>query len=183
MTDDQWQQCTIPSIMITRLDDSGLLSERKARLFAIACCRASWRLFNAKALQRTLEASEQYADGLISREELAAAQAAAKSLADRAFRRNERMGGWTTTIQRKYARQVATRVASANFYDAVESIGAWGMAALITGRTSADVVSKQEQEQLHRCALLRELFGPRPFSATTFDSPASARPDGTILKL
>src|SRR5262249_52039226 len=47
---------------------------RKLRLFAIACCRRGWRWLTSRSLREAVVASEHYADGLITAEELEAAR-------------------------------------------------------------------------------------------------------------
>jgi hypothetical protein len=48
-------------------------SLRRARLFAIACCRRVWDLFQVEEIRRIVELSEAYADGKISATEVEAA--------------------------------------------------------------------------------------------------------------
>jgi hypothetical protein len=48
-------------------------SERKHRLFACACVRSVWHLLTAEDCRCAVVASEQYADGLLTRKELTAA--------------------------------------------------------------------------------------------------------------
>jgi len=50
--------------------------DRKARLFAAACCRQVWHLLDVRG-RNAVEAVERYADGMASNEELASASLAA----------------------------------------------------------------------------------------------------------
>jgi hypothetical protein len=71
MTEQEWLACDYASSMLELL--RGKASERKLRLFAVACCRLLWPLMTDERSQAAVEAAEQYADGLISREQLRAA--------------------------------------------------------------------------------------------------------------
>jgi hypothetical protein len=42
MTEKQGVACGDPSQMLKVLRDNGRLSERKTRVFAVACCRSVW---------------------------------------------------------------------------------------------------------------------------------------------
>ena len=46
-------------------------SERKLRLFAVACCRHIWHLIPDKPGHQAVEQAERYADGVVSRQQLA----------------------------------------------------------------------------------------------------------------
>src|SRR5262249_13854032 len=69
MTEAEWLAGTDPQKMLTFL--RGEASERKLRLFAVACCRRIGRLLRSKALQMAVEVSEQRADGLVPAGQLA----------------------------------------------------------------------------------------------------------------
>src|SRR5262245_65405827 len=69
MTEAEWLADTDPQKMLTFL--RGKASERKLRLFAVACCRRIGRLLQSKALQMAVEVSEQRADGRVPGGQLA----------------------------------------------------------------------------------------------------------------
>src|SRR4051812_9841305 len=52
----------------------GRANERKLRLFAVACWRAVWGIFLSQDSQNAVEVSEQFADGLVTPEQLHAAR-------------------------------------------------------------------------------------------------------------
>jgi hypothetical protein len=62
MTEEQWLACTNPTPMLKFLRDSGKLTERKARLFAVASCRRIWSLIDSGAYQNIVEVAEEFAD-------------------------------------------------------------------------------------------------------------------------
>jgi mannitol/fructose-specific phosphotransferase system IIA component (Ntr-type) len=69
MTRREWKTCVDPAVMFRLLQNRGLASERKARLFGVACCRWHWDRLADKA-RRAVEVAERYADGLAFGEEL-----------------------------------------------------------------------------------------------------------------
>lgn len=68
MTEQEWLTCTDPQKMLVFL--RGKASDRKLRLFAVACCRDIWELISSQASRDAVKASEEYADGLIRRKDL-----------------------------------------------------------------------------------------------------------------
>ena len=68
MTEQEWMDCTDPQYLEEYLAHHE--SERKLRLFAAVCCRRIWPLLLDDRTRYAVEASEAFANGMISRQEL-----------------------------------------------------------------------------------------------------------------
>jgi hypothetical protein len=66
MTADDWNTATDLQSMLRAC---GTLSDRKLRLFAVACCRRVWHLLSDERSRRAVEVAEEFADGLAGRTE------------------------------------------------------------------------------------------------------------------
>lgn len=67
MTEAEWLAATDLWVLLPWVDQ---ISERKSRLLAVACCRRIMHLIPAKESRECVEAAEQYANGLLSDDEL-----------------------------------------------------------------------------------------------------------------
>jgi len=72
VTEDKWVACTDPMQLMEVLWNG--VSDRKLRLFAVACCRVMIAGTNEPSAARAVQASELFADGSISAEELRVAR-------------------------------------------------------------------------------------------------------------
>jgi sugar phosphate isomerase/epimerase len=68
MTEQEWLQATDPQPMVELLREKA--SDRKLRLFGVACCRRIYHLLSDERSRRAVEVAERYADGLSSRLEI-----------------------------------------------------------------------------------------------------------------
>ncbi len=75
MTEMEWMTCSHPKPMLLFLREK--MSDRKLRLFAVACCRRIWSLLTSEYSRMAVEVAEQFADGLVIEDDLASAWTAA----------------------------------------------------------------------------------------------------------
>src|SRR5690242_18159601 len=75
MTEAEWLSCDDPGLMLDHMENQA--SERKLRLFAIACCRRLWHRLMDERRRRVVDVTAQYADGLASSQAFQAAMESA----------------------------------------------------------------------------------------------------------
>src|SRR5262245_24250695 len=141
MTDSDWLTSADPQQMLASLRDRGRLTERKARLFAVACCRRIWHLLTDERSRRAVEAAARYAGGNTTEGDLDSPFDEAQVEADEALRRS---------------RQAATPLFAAAFAAdpnaAAAAIDASHDAAMSLGEDSpAEAKERQAQCHLLRC--------------------------------
>lgn len=68
MTEAEWLSSTDSHLMLDSF--KGRVSDRKLRLFAVACCQAMWQHFTHERSRSAVVVAERFADGLASEEEL-----------------------------------------------------------------------------------------------------------------
>lgn len=81
MTEAQWRESTDPQEMLGFLRKSCRLTDRKTRLFAVACCRPFLPLLRDPRVGEALEVAERIADGLADDSERSAARKLAQQAA------------------------------------------------------------------------------------------------------
>src|SRR5262245_58150340 len=70
MTEQEWLECTNPDHMTWFIHRNQ--SDRKWRLLGVACCRRIWHVITENECRRVVDAAEQFADGLLSVEQMQA---------------------------------------------------------------------------------------------------------------
>jgi hypothetical protein len=156
MTEAEWLACADTKPMLRYL--RGRASDRKQRLFAVACCRRLGPLLQDPRVTTALDVAERYADGAATQADLDAALRGA-SQAQRAQRRK------------------ALLFAYAAVMDACEPGGlgaaetaAWAEAAATDSRVTYGDYVRRTRPDLYAslAALLREVLG-NPFRPVSID--------------
>jgi hypothetical protein len=140
MTEYEWQTASEPQAMLEFFQTSGQVSERKLRLFAVACSRRVWDLIDAPG-RAAVEMAENFADAFASQEEMRAARLACQGA-----------GGQSAW----YAAASNPAIAARNAARSAQT----GVKALVGSDTA---------ELLAQAKLVREIFGPTPFHSLSVD--------------
>ncbi len=178
MTAAEWEGCTDPTRMLDDLASSGTLSERKARLFAVACSRTVGDFLTDERSRQAVEIAEQYADGLVGRKALSAARR-------NAFSASKILPAVSTGPGHGAAAHAAV-VALCACRDA-RRYGRGSVAAGTAGCTNSlvffvrgDAAGWADREA--QCHLIRCIFG-NPFRPRAIDPAWLGHGDGTVVKL
>jgi hypothetical protein len=155
-----WAACGNPEEMLRFFQDNGKRSERKLRLFAVACCRRIWQMLTEEGTLEAVEVAERYADGLASCEELESAWMAAAYAADHAEQEKAPASACGAADDDPW---LAAREASA--------------LAAQAGPVGLDA------EQVAQAHIFRDLFDPVPFRPVTLPESTRTWNNGLIQRL
>jgi hypothetical protein len=156
MHEERWLACTDPLEMLEIL--RGKASERKRRLFAVACARQLWQLLIDERSRKAVEVSERYADGFANDEERnAAGYEGYNATADA-----ERAARNTVDEAIQVARYAAADAASCAYHAGY--CDDWGdtrttSAAALRARLKVGLLAGPDAGRLAQCQMLRDLFG------------------------
>jgi hypothetical protein len=156
LTEAEWQTCADPLPMELTL--RGKTSERKRRLFAVACCRRLGPLLQDPRIATALDVAERYADGAATPAELEAALQGAIR-AQRAQRRKALLFAYAA---------VTSACGPGGFAAGDRTV--WAEAAAADSRASYGESLKRNRPDLYAplAELLRDVMGS-PFRPVSFD--------------
>jgi hypothetical protein len=140
MTEAEWLTCANPHPMLECLRAKP--SDRKLRLFAVACSRRVWNLIDPLG-QSAVDVAEAYADGLTDPDEMRAVRLACQGAGGQA--------SW-------YAAASKPEVAARNAARSAQA-----------GVAGNPLLGTDAGELLAQAGLLREIFGPLPFRPMRLD--------------
>ena len=156
MTEHEWVACVDPRPMLEFLQNKA--SERKLRLFAVACCRCIWDSITDDCSREAVETSERYADHRANFVELEAAFLAA----DRLYSNPPGYEG----LARWHSRDAARLAAHPEIRGLAD--GTAIAAAMAEAARGSDFWAKYADVQATQCVMLRDVIG-NPFRPVTVD--------------
>jgi hypothetical protein len=182
MTEAEWLVCTDPTLMLEFLrgevSDRNLRrkpSDRKLRLFAVACCYRLWPRIKDKNSRRTLETAEKYADGAASYGQLVGAWTSAERRCRKARQERGQAGPFAHAIlSATSAAESAASYIPRAVLELAEGAGTEGEedAGLFLSRVFSGI-----------CQIARDSFGPLPFRPVVVPPAVLNWNDGTVPRI
>jgi hypothetical protein len=171
--------------MLAFLRDSGKLSQRKARLLAVAACHRIWHLLSNETSRQAVRLAQQYSDGLCCEETLQAAAAkaydVAMSLAAHAGDSGRSDSAHHAALAAWEAATAGTPQPEEGLIQAAKAI-AWEGAVGHYGPDGG--LAAEIAESDCQCVLIRDIFGPWPFRGKpTITEGVLAFNDNCVVKL
>jgi hypothetical protein len=152
MTEAEWLECTDSKPMLQFLQ--GKASERKMRLFFVACAHLVWDKMTEPVMRKGVETAERFADGLASEQEQQAAHCEIYKLAYQGPSLSVKAYTMGVTLEDYFSLfglSLSCGFSKAGL-DRVERTNGWAKGAQLTGQ--------------YQPFLLREIFG-NPFRCVT----------------
>jgi hypothetical protein len=162
----------------------GRTSERKLRLFAVACCRRAAHLLTDRRALRSLEVAAEFAD----RRPTEAARQAAEAAANGAWMiARERFFAKVTGAEEELAAADAVLAAIRGDTSDVHTAARSAAVAIAPDTDETEVADEDSPLRLaeseQQCHLLRDLIGPQPFRQVPTDPAVQSRDAGSVLRL
>jgi hypothetical protein len=174
MTESEWLACT--NNWHLRRSIRERISDRKTKLFEVACCRRIWNLITHEASRNAVEMAERFADGVADVAEL-----------ERAFQAADAVAG-TACADATAAFDAAPEGAEVHeFYAAAHALEAAAAVAndsIVNGvdRVAAAATDDYAAEEVAQADLVRELFG-NPYRPVALDSAWLTWNSGTVGRI
>ena len=150
MTEEEWLSSPDPTPMLEFL--RGKASDRKLRLFAVACCLRVRHLIRNDGVFDALRASEQFADGIIDQEEMRLRRVERRYAVNSAHPPTQAVAA--ASHERRVQPEETSRLVADSVADTEAAMGNWN--------------AVRAREQLGQCVLIRDIFG-NPFRPVTPD--------------
>jgi hypothetical protein len=167
MTEAEWLACTEPGRLNfwVVLTAGKRYSNRKSKLFEVACCRQIWHIITDARCRRAIEVVELFADGVASEDDLVMAQSALR------VRRSRRITVGKLALSVAGGSNIFSRLGA----DAREV--ELRHAGLDPDDKTADAAAMSRQAGLYR-----DIFG-NPFRPVPIDPTWLAWNDGTVPRM
>ena len=180
MTEADWDCCTDPTAMLEFL--RGKVSDRKLRLYAVACSRRYLPLVRDHRVGETLEVAERFADGLTGDGERSAARQAAQQAAQvRGVAARPGIPKWE-----RRAASLAYYATARRASEAVWNVPGLAVEVLVWragGYNACDWQAIKAEEGVIHAHLLRDIIGRLPFRPVALDSAWLSWHDRLIVSM
>jgi hypothetical protein len=200
MTEAEWLACTNPQLMLEFLRRKA--SDRKVRLFAVACCRRVWSSLEDEEFRDAVRKAESFADGLADRAEMLQSHEKARAIFVTLHGKDNGPGAALTTScfpspPKSFLQRVVDALDDPWWEDEMDK-GDPLAPALVTARHAARaaadlqgqwcgpdaparIAEHREQTVLVRC-LFGNPFRPRPVCAAWLTREVRALADGIYVE-
>ncbi len=164
MTEDEWLVCGAPEPLLDYLATGG--SQRKFRLYAVACCRSIWHLLEGEPARCAVEVSERFADGnATNSERRAAALLSAEGQHGTHYWAEAAAAGAVGTLQPRLLRLVLQHAT----HGVGDAVAPRVPGQALTADQSAVRAQMTRAECANQAVLLRDIFG-NPFRPVAFST-------------
>lgn len=109
MTESEWRKCGKPELLLQF--SHGKLTDRRLRLFAVACCRLIWHQLPDANCRQAVEVTEHFEDGLASPKEMSAAHKAVRVPKRSAMQIGPGVAEWASPSDQQLGIAVAAKAA------------------------------------------------------------------------